>query len=132
MARKFPVFIGGGTGYIGFPLIRALLERGHQVRALVRPGSERKLPAGCEAVPGDALDFSSYRERVAPAHTFVQLVGVHHPSPTKAAEFLSIDRTSALEAIETARQAGIQHFIYVSVAHPAAAHEELHRRTRRV
>jgi uncharacterized protein YbjT (DUF2867 family) len=119
MARKFPVFIAGGTGYIGIPLIRALLERGHQVRALVRPRSERKLPAGCEAVPGDALDFSSYRERVAPAHTFVQLVGVHHPSPTKAAEFLSIDRTSAMQAIETARQAGIQHFIYVSVAHPA-------------
>lgn len=66
-----------------------------------------------------ALDSASYRDRVRPAHTFVQLVGVHHPSPRKAAEFKSVDRTSALGAVEAAQQAGVQHFVYVSVAHPA-------------
>ena len=40
------VFVTGGTGYLGRPLIRELLIRGHTVRALVRPGSEKKLPAG--------------------------------------------------------------------------------------
>lgn len=35
------MFIAGGTGYIGWPLIRELLERGHTVRALARAGSER-------------------------------------------------------------------------------------------
>ncbi|HEX5135208.1 MAG TPA: NmrA family NAD(P)-binding protein, partial [Thermoanaerobaculia bacterium] len=35
------VFVAGGTGYIGRPLVAALLARGHGVRALVRPGSER-------------------------------------------------------------------------------------------
>jgi uncharacterized protein YbjT (DUF2867 family) len=119
MDQKFPVFIAGGTGYIGAPLIRALLGRGHHVRALVRPGSEKKLPPGCEAVTGDALDSASYGERVRPAHTFVQLVGVHHPSPAKAAEFKTVDRVAALGAIEAARQAEIRHFIYLSVAHPA-------------
>jgi uncharacterized protein YbjT (DUF2867 family) len=46
-------------------------------------------------------------------------VGVAHPSPSKAAEFQAIDRTSALGAIAAAKAAGIQHFIYLSVAHPA-------------
>jgi len=119
MDQKFPVFIAGGTGYIGAPLIRALLERRYHVRALVRQGSEKKLPPGCEPVTGDALDAASYRQRLRPAHTFVQLVGVHHPSPAKAAEFKTVDRASALGAIEAARQEGIQHFIYLSVAHPA-------------
>jgi uncharacterized protein YbjT (DUF2867 family) len=117
--QTFSIFITGGTGYLGNPLIRALVERGHSVRALVRPGSEKKLPAGAEAVPGNALDASSYAARIQPSHTFVQLVGVAHPSPSKAAEFLAIDRESALGAISAARQAGVQHFIYLGVARPA-------------
>ena len=118
MAERF-VFTAGGTGYLGIPFIRALLNRGHRIRALVRPGSEPKLPSGCEAVVGDALDPTSYVGLIAPAETFVQLVGVSHPSPSKTKEFQSIDRTSALGAIEAAKGAGIRHFIYVSVAHPA-------------
>lgn len=117
--QKLSVFITGGTGYIGTPLIRALLDRGHTVHALVRPGSETKLPLGANAVPGNALDSSSYVARIQPSHTFVQLVGVSHPSPAKAAEFLAIDRASALGAIAAARQAHVQHFIYLSVARPA-------------
>jgi uncharacterized protein YbjT (DUF2867 family) len=49
----------------------------------------------------------------------VQLVGVSHPSPSKAAEFQAIDRASALGAIAAARQVGVRHFIYLSVAQPA-------------
>ena len=117
--RTFSVFITGSTGYLGTPLIRALVDRGHSVRALVRPGSEKKLPAGVTAVSGDALDASSYAARLAPSDTFVQLVGVSHPSPSKAAEFQAIDRASALGAIAAARQAGVRHFIYLSVAQPS-------------
>lgn len=40
------VFITGGTGYIGWPLLTALMHRGHEVCALVRSGSEWKLPSG--------------------------------------------------------------------------------------
>jgi uncharacterized protein YbjT (DUF2867 family) len=46
------VFITGGTGYLGSRLIPRLLNRGHQVSALVRPESQSKLPPGCEAVIG--------------------------------------------------------------------------------
>jgi uncharacterized protein YbjT (DUF2867 family) len=113
------VFIAGGTGYIGSRLIPRLLARGHNVRALVRPGSEGKLPAGCDPVLGNALDANSYREAISPARTFVQLVGVAYPSPAKAAEFRNIDLVAGREAVDAALDAGVQHFIYVSVAHPA-------------
>jgi uncharacterized protein YbjT (DUF2867 family) len=118
-AQTHRVFVTGGTGYVGRPLITQLLERGHEVHALVRPGSERKLPPGCRAIPGDALDGKSYASKIAPADTFVQLVGVAHPSPAKAAEFRNIDLASGRSAVEAARGAGVQHFVYVSVAHPA-------------
>jgi len=118
-AERRSVFVAGGTGYIGQRLIPRLLERGHEVRALVRPGSERKLPPECPAVMGNALDGESYAGDVSPADTFVQLVGVAHPSPARAAEFRNIDLPAGLGAIAAAKSAGISHFVYVSVAHPA-------------
>ncbi len=113
------VFITGGTGYVGRPLITRLLERGHEVRALVRPGSEKKLPADCQPVFGNALDSNTYAEQIKPADTFVQLVGVAHSNPSKAAEFRNVDLASGEGAVQAANAAGVQHFIYISVAHPA-------------
>lgn len=118
-AERRKVFIAGGTGYIGQRLILRLLERGHAVRGLVRPGSERKLPEGCTAVIGNALDGPSYAPNISPPDTFVQLVGVAHPSPAKAAEFRKIDLPAGLAAVAAAKSAGVRHFVYVSVAHPA-------------
>jgi uncharacterized protein YbjT (DUF2867 family) len=71
MTGQHNVFITGGTGYMGQRLIATLLQRGHRVRALVRPGSEKKLPAGCSPVLGNALERSSYAAQIAPADTFV-------------------------------------------------------------
>ena len=113
------VFITGGTGYIGQALIPRLLEGGHTVRALARRGSQQKLPQGCEAVTGNALDEASFADQVRPSDTFVQLVGVPHPSPAKAAEFQSIDLVSVRASVSAATRAGIEHFVYISVAQPA-------------
>jgi len=113
------VFIAGGTGYMGQRLIPRLLDRGHRVRALARVGSEKKLPPGCDIVCGDPLHAPSFADKVLPADTYIHLVGVSHPSPTKAAEFQAIDLKSIEIAVPAAISAGIKHFIYVSVAHPA-------------
>jgi uncharacterized protein YbjT (DUF2867 family) len=111
--------VTGGTGYLGRPLITALVERGHTVRALIREESRNRLPAGCLAIAGNALDESSYATQIRPADTFVQLVGVAHPSPAKAAHFRNVDRVSASAAVRAAIAAGIRHFVYLSVAQPA-------------
>ena len=117
MARN--IFITRATGYIGSRLVPELVGRGHTVRALVRAGSEGKLPKGATAVEGNALDGSTFAEQIAPSDTFIQLVGVAHPSPSKAEEFRSVDLVSVRESVAAARAAGIEHFIYLSVAQPA-------------
>jgi len=104
---------------MGQRLIPRLVVRGHRVRALVRAASEKKLPGGCEPVVGNALDADSYMRQVSPADTFLQLVGVAHPSPAKAAEFRRIDLPAGLGAVNASVAAGIRHFVYVSVSHPA-------------
>jgi uncharacterized protein YbjT (DUF2867 family) len=113
------IFITGGTGYLGQSLIPKLLVRGHQVRALVRPGSESRLPDGCTAVVGNALDGASFEEKIQPADTFVHLVGVPRPSPAKAKQFREIDLVSIRASVPTAVNAGVKHFVYLSVAQPA-------------
>ena len=118
------VFITGASGFMGQRLSAELLRRGHTVRGLVRPGSGKRLAPGCEGVSGDPLDASTYRQHVAGADTFVQLVGVAHPGPSKAAQFRSIDLASARQAVSAAAGAGIRHFVYVSVAHPAPVMRE--------
>jgi uncharacterized protein YbjT (DUF2867 family) len=120
MATKKPgVFITGGTGYMGRPLIAELLARGYEVRAAVRPNSRSKLPEGCVPVEADVLQPDSYKDHISPATTFVHLVGVAHPSPAKAAQFRSIDQVAAEGAIQVAAEQGMRHFVYLSVAHPA-------------
>ncbi len=118
-STQHDVFLTGGTGFMGSGLTRELQRRGHHVRALVRPGSESKLVPGCDAVRGDALDAESYASQIAPADTFVHLVGVTHPNPRKAAEFRAIDLKSCQEAVGAAAGAGVRHFVYLSVARPA-------------
>ena len=113
------VFVTGGTGYVGRPLINRLIERGHTVRALARRTSSVALHSSAVRVIGDALDPSTYAAGVAPADTLVHLVGTPHPSPAKAREFRDVDLVSVRAATEAAMRAHVSHFIYLSVAHPA-------------
>jgi nucleoside-diphosphate-sugar epimerase len=113
------VFITGGTGYIGRRLIPLLSKRGHRVKALVRQASESNLPIGTQRIIGDALQIDSYTEEVLGADTFIHLIGVPHPSPAKAKQFRDVDLVSTKVAVKAACDAGIRHFVYLSVAQPA-------------
>jgi uncharacterized protein YbjT (DUF2867 family) len=118
------VFITGATGYLSRHLIPELLSRGHVVRGLVRRGSEGKLAKGAEAIVGDALNADTYAHAIAPSDTFVHLVGVAHPSPSKAAEFRSVDLVSIRQAVRAVNGSSVGHFVYLSVAQPAPAMRE--------
>ena len=87
--------------------------------ALARPQSAERAPANAELVVGDPFDRATFADVLARADTVVQLLGVPHPSPSKAQQFVDIDLRSAKESIAAAREAGTSHFVYVSVAQPA-------------
>ncbi len=104
---------------MGSRLIPRLAASGHDVLALVREQSRHKLPDRCTPILGDVLHPDLYRDALSGCDTFIHLAGVSHPSPAKAREFREVDRPGALGAIGVARDAGIRHFVYLSVAHPA-------------
>src|SRR5689334_9553129 len=105
------VFVTGASGFMGRAVSAELIRRGHRVTGLVRPGSESKVVAGAAVAVGDPLDARSYADVVRGADTFVQLVGVAHPSPAKAEQFRAIDLPSAKAGVAAAVQAGVKHFI---------------------
>jgi nucleoside-diphosphate-sugar epimerase len=109
----------GGTGYIGSRLIPALQAHGHVVRAVIRPGSEGKLSPNVQPIVADPLQMDSYTDQLRPTNTFVHLIGTPHPSPAKAKQFQEIDLVSIQVAAKAARDAGVEHFIYLSVAYPS-------------
>jgi nucleoside-diphosphate-sugar epimerase len=52
-ARVFPgkVFVTGGSGHVGANLVRRLLADGDEVRCLVEPGGDRRVPGGIVIEP---------------------------------------------------------------------------------
>lgn len=52
--------VTGATGFVGHRLVEALVEKGHEVRALVRAGREgHAFPDGVEVVVGDVMELAS-------------------------------------------------------------------------
>lgn len=110
------IFITGGSGYMGIRLIKILLEKNYSVVALVRKGSEHKVPAGAVTLVGNPFDPATFEQQIPPGSIFVQLLGVAHPSPKKAKQFKEIDLKSVKASADVAAKAGVSKFIYVSVA----------------
>ena len=87
----------------------------------MRPSSAPKLARGAQPILGDALNAFTFAHHLGDSDTFIQLVGVPHPSPSKAEEFRSIDLVSVRESVRAVAGSTVRHFIYLSVAQPAPA-----------
>ncbi len=113
------IVVIGSTGYLGSRLIPRLIERGHTVTAVVRPGSHVKPIRGCRVVQADLLDKASLTPHLHAGDTVVQLIGVPKPAPWKGSLFRAVDLVAGRASIDAAQASGVEHFVYVSVAHPA-------------
>ncbi len=113
------VFVSGGTGYLGRPMIAELLRRGHSVKCLYRARSRGRVPAGSMPVEGDPLASGTFEDEVGMGDTFVHLTGASRPAPWKGRQFEAVDGRSFEESLVVARRRQVGHFVYLSVAHPA-------------
>ena len=78
-----PIFITGGTGFLGLNLVRLLVDRGESVRLLTRATSNRSgLDSDLiEFVRGDVTDVDSVREAMSGCDRVYHLAGWVQISP---------------------------------------------------
>lgn len=91
------IFVAGGSGTIGVPLVRSLVHAGHQVTATTRsPEKQDMLRAlGATAVVVDALDADALTHAVrsaSPTHVIHQLTALPKAGPRRASELEPTNR----------------------------------------
>jgi nucleoside-diphosphate-sugar epimerase len=106
------VFVAGGSGAIGVPLVRKLVADGHQVTALTRSTANASMLRGLGATPAiaDALDAAALRGVVVsahPTHVIHELTALPKGGPKSVAD---------LEATNRLRSDGTRNLIAAAVA----------------
>lgn len=114
------ILVVGGTGDLGGRVVRRLRDDGHEVRCLVRPGTDpaRLEDMGAEIAPGDLTDPASLAAACEGVHTVVAsataiarvLAGTRHPSIHEA------DEVGMASLVDAAERAGVDRFVYMSYA----------------
>jgi uncharacterized protein YbjT (DUF2867 family) len=107
------ILITGATGQQGGATARFLLERGRRVRAMTRkpdsPAARELAALGAEVVRGDLDDAASLRAAVRGAW------GVYGVQNTWEAG-VEKEEEQGERLAQVAREAGVQHYVYASVA----------------
>src|SRR5574337_356035 len=91
------VFVTGGTGFLGYRVVRALLEQEAEVTVLIRPEGEEKLGAlqgRVHRVHGDVWNPASLRGRARGHAVVVHLVGGAKPDPARGLTFRHLNFVS--------------------------------------
>ena len=110
------VLVTGATGKVGHAIALALLERGEQVRALVRDPKRAAsiLPAGVEPIPGDATDADSLAAAVEGCELVFNAMGMPEQWVKDEAIFDRVNAMGSGALAGAARRAGVRRFIHTS------------------
>jgi len=103
------ILVTGATGFVGSRLVPALLDAGHDVRALVRDRSRYDPPDGVEVAEGDLLDPGSFESALAGVDAAYYLVH----SMLAGEDFEERDRRAAENFAAAASEAGIDRVVYL-------------------
>jgi len=108
------VLVTGATGFIGRAVVRRLLEKGHEVIALVRtPGKEKNLPEGTRVFHGDVMNPESLRRPLSLSDAVVHCAAIVDYGLYPGELVQRVNLRGTLGLLGLARDTGIQRFLYV-------------------
>jgi uncharacterized protein YbjT (DUF2867 family) len=113
-STTFPVLVVGATGSLGGKVVDELLERGKNVRALVRPATDasRLESRGVEIARGDMLDLDSLVAAMKGADAVITTAAGYTRGGKNAND---IDTVGNANLAEAAHRAGIRRFVLTSI-----------------
>jgi dihydroflavonol-4-reductase len=113
------ILVTGATGHIGNVLVRKLIEKGKQVRALIWRGEDTVPLAGLDAeqVEGDVLEPDSLKPAFRSVSTVFHLAGLISIMPGPERLIRRVNAEGTRNMIAAACHAGVSRFIYTSSIH---------------
>ena len=121
------ILLTGATGAVGGRLLVELLQRGADVRCMVRDPARAALPAGPQIVRGDALTGAGLEAALDRVDVVYYLI--HSMGRGAHGDFAANDRAAAATFAAAARRAGVRRLIYLGgLRAPGAGSEHLRSR----
>jgi dihydroflavonol-4-reductase len=119
MSRDDPIMktlVTGGTGFVGANVVRMLIQRGTEVRALVRPRSDtRNLDQlDVELVAGDLRDRGSLEAALEGCDTVYHVAAMYALWAPNPQEIYDSNVTGTVNLLEAAGRAGVEKIVYTS------------------
>ena len=113
------VFVTGATGFTGGHLTRALLSRGHQVRALVRePARARDLvERGVQLTAGDLRhmpDTTALAQALADVDIVYHIAAMYREAGAPREVYRAVNAAAVGRIVEVAAQAGVRRVVHCS------------------
>lgn len=109
-----PILVTGATGFVGWHVARELIEKGRQVRVLVRdPSRLRELPEA-EAVAGDLRDRESLNRAVGGCGVVYHVAADYRLWTREPEEMFRSNVEGTRSLLEAASEAGVERFVYTS------------------
>jgi dihydroflavonol-4-reductase len=108
-----PTLVTGATGFIGWHVAKKLLERGHRVRALVRPPSTiREIEV--DTIEGDLRDPRSLERAVAGCGLVFHIAADYRLWAKDPSDLYRSNVDGTRNLLQAARNAGVERVVYTS------------------
>ena len=109
-------FVTGGTGFIGGAVVRRLLQAGHEVRALVRPGADIRQLEGLpvEQVAGDLSHSDGLRRGMSGCEWVFHIAALYSYWGYRWDDFYQTNVEGTRNVLEAARLEGVERLVYTS------------------
>ena len=129
MAELKNILVLGATGYVGGRLVPRLLEKGYNVRCLVRnpAKAEGRRWSGADIRRGDVLDKESLRAAMDGVDLVYYMV---HLMRDSASDLLMMEKQAAQNTREAAEEAGVKRIVYLGALGRGADVRSTHLKSR--
>lgn len=128
MGKKPVSVVTGASGHIGYPLILKLLEKGEEVRILIRSDEARFNALDVTKVYGDVTDKNSLLRAFKGADYVYHLAGVISVDTNYSPVVWSVNVDGTKNVIEACKESGVKRLIYASSVDaypPLPSHKEM-------
>jgi dihydroflavonol-4-reductase len=114
--KGMTTLLTGATGFVGAAVLRTLIAAGHNVRALVRPNSDRRNLSGvdCEIFFGDLAEPGSLKRAVRGCEALFHVAADYRLWVLDPEKMNRVNVEGTVELIQAAATAGVSRIVYTS------------------